>query len=68
MENKKLYNIYDKEYLSKKLHNEQQDRITCSFYKYTPIQNLEILRDNLYENLGSKLYYFYKLGQSCLVL
>tara|TARA_B100000131_G_scaffold323227_1_gene380662 strand:+ start:3881 stop:4894 length:1014 start_codon:yes stop_codon:yes gene_type:complete len=53
MENKKLYNIYDKEYLSKKLHNEQQDRITCSFYKYTPIQNLEILRDNLYEKLIS---------------
>ena len=47
MENKKLYNIYNKEYLSKKLYDEKQSRFTCSFYKYVPIENLDVIRDCL---------------------
>ena len=51
MENKKLYNIYNKEYLSEKLSKEKTKRITCSFYKYTTIEELESTRDDLYEKL-----------------
>jgi len=51
MENKKLYNIYNKEYLSEKLSKEKTKRITCSFYKYTTIKELESTRDDLYEKL-----------------
>ena len=53
MQNKKLYNIYSKEYLTEKLEKEMDTRVTCSFYKYTPFKNLEILRDDLYEKLNS---------------
>ena len=52
MENKKLYNIYNREHLSKRLHSEKQNRFTCSFYRYVPLDNLDSLRDNLYENLS----------------
>jgi len=53
MENKKLYNIYNREHLAKKLTNEKESRFTCSFYRYTHLSNLELLRNELYEKLMS---------------
>ncbi len=45
---KELYNKKSKEQLKEKLASEKFERITCSFYKYIEIDNLEILRDQLY--------------------
>jgi len=51
MPDKKLYNIYGKKQLKERLNNEPFNRITCSFYNYCPIQDLESIRDTLYEDL-----------------
>ena len=45
-----LYNKKNKEQLLEDLQKENFDRITVSFYKYTPLNNLEELRDILYNN------------------
>ena len=50
---KKLYNIYGKKQLKDQLKNENFNRITCSFYNYHIIENLEELRDNLYNTLSN---------------
>ena len=52
MDNKKLYNIYNRKHLSEQLNSEKKDRFTCSFYRYVPLNNLQILRDDLYEKLS----------------
>ena len=45
---KELYNKKSKKQLKEKLKAEKFRRITCSFYKYIQIDNLETLRDDLY--------------------
>ena len=45
-----LYNKKNKEQLLNDLKEETFDRITVSFYKYTHLNNLDQLRDTLYEN------------------
>jgi len=45
---KDLYNQKNKNDLLHKIENEAFDRITLSFYKYTKLKKLEILRDELY--------------------
>ena len=45
---KELYNKKSKEQLREKLALEDFNRITCSFYKYVSLDNLEELRDQLY--------------------
>ena len=50
---KKLYNKKSKEELVNNLNYESFKRITCSFYNYTPIENPEILRDNIYSYFES---------------
>ena len=55
---KKLYNKKSKEELVNNLNYESFKRITCSFYNYTPIENPEVLRDNIYsyfESLNTQL-------------
>ena len=51
MTDKKLYNIYGKEQLKERLENENFSRITCSFYNYHIIEDLDSTRDNLYADL-----------------
>jgi len=46
-----LYNKKSKEELKKILDDEPFKRATLSFYKYTPINNLDIFRDKLYSDL-----------------
>ncbi len=53
MTKKKLYNIYGKKQLKDQLKNENFNRITCSFYNYHKIQNLEELRDFLYNDFSN---------------
>jgi len=45
---KELYNKKSKEQLREKLALEDFNRITCSFYRYVPLDNLDELRDKLY--------------------
>ena len=52
MTDQKLYNIYGKEQLKKRLENEDFERITCSFYNYHTIQDLESIRNQLYHDLN----------------
>lgn len=50
-----LFNKYDKEFLRKKLEEENFQRVTLSFYRYVKIQEPEAFRDTLYldmKNLG----------------
>ena len=51
MTDKKLYNIFGKEQLKERLENENFSRITCSFYNYHNIKDLDSTRDNLYADL-----------------
>ena len=46
-----LYNKKSKEELKRILDDEPFERVTLSFYKYTPIGNLNIFRDKLYSDL-----------------
>ncbi|NNM15237.1 MAG: rhodanese-related sulfurtransferase [Bacteroidia bacterium] len=46
---KKLYNIYGKEQLQKRLDAESFNRRTLSYYRYVYIDNVEEYRDALYE-------------------
>ncbi|MBT8196157.1 MAG: hypothetical protein KJO64_07005, partial [Bacteroidia bacterium] len=46
---KKLYNIYGKEQLQKRLDGEAFSRRTLSYYRYVYIDNVEEYRDALYE-------------------
>ena len=46
-----LYNKKNKEQLKEQLYNEQFRRITLSFYRYTTLENLIDLRDQLYAQL-----------------
>ena len=48
MKNKYLYNQKNKEELIEKINKEPFDRITCSFYKYVKLENVQQLRDDLY--------------------
>jgi len=48
MKTKYLYNQKNKEQLLEDLKEENFDRITCSFYKYIHLENLEDLRHELY--------------------
>ena len=48
MKTKYLYNQKNKEQLLEDLKNENFDRVTCSFYKYIHLDNLEELRHQLY--------------------
>lgn len=43
-----LYNRVDSRLLKEQLHQNPQDRVTISFYKYHHIQELEHFRNNLY--------------------
>jgi len=43
-----LYNKKNKQDLKKKVQLESFKRITCSFYKYISLQNIEALRDQFY--------------------
>jgi UPF0176 protein len=43
-----LYNRVDSRLLKEKLHQNQQNRVTLSFYKYHHIQELEQFRNDLY--------------------
>src|SRR5436190_21817530 len=43
-----LHNRVNNRILKEKLHSNQQDRATLSFYKYHHIQNLEQFRKDLY--------------------
>ena len=45
---KDLYNQKNKNELLQKIEDETFDRITISFYKYTKLKDLEILRNKLY--------------------
>ena len=45
---KELYNKKSKEQLREKLASENFNRVTCSFYKYVLLDNLNNLRDKLY--------------------
>ena len=52
---RRLYNLFSKEDLKKKLINETFERSTVSFYRYTYLKSVHELRDQLYEeweNLG----------------
>ena len=53
MKNKYLYNQKSKEELLRKIKKEPFDRVTCSFYKYVPLENIERLRDQLYVEWNS---------------
>ena len=53
MTDKKLYNIYGKEQLKERLNDENFNRITCSFYNYHIIEDLESTRDSLYSDLDA---------------
>lgn len=44
-----LHNIYDKKILKKKLKEEDFKRITLSFYRYVNLHDLELLRNDLYQ-------------------
>jgi UPF0176 protein len=48
-----LYNKYDKEFLQKKLMEEDFNRVTISFYRYVIIEDAHQLRDELYEEWSS---------------
>ena len=48
MKNKYLYNQKNKNELIKHINNEPFKRVTCSFYKYIPMDKLKELRDELY--------------------
>tara|TARA_B100001750_G_C15503236_1_gene598625 strand:+ start:171 stop:1202 length:1032 start_codon:yes stop_codon:yes gene_type:complete len=48
MKNKDLYNQKNKTQLIQDIQNESFNRITCSFYKYINIKNLQTFRDKLY--------------------
>ena len=50
---KELYNKKSKEQLIDKLKSEDFDRVTCSFYKYVPLKNLNDLRDKMYVDWNS---------------
>ena len=50
MSKETLYNKKNKEQLLKDLQKEDFNRITVSFYKYIPLNDLEGLRNNLYKN------------------
>ncbi len=43
-----LHNIYDKKVLKRKLHEEPFRRVTLSFYRYVILENIVLLRDELY--------------------
>ena len=45
-----LHNIYDRETLRRKLAEEPFDRLTISFYKYTPIEDPVAFRNQLFES------------------
>ena len=51
MSKKKLYNIYGKKQLKEQLDTESFERITCSFYNYYKIEDLEEVRNRLYHKL-----------------
>ena len=44
-----LHNIFDKKILKKKLQEEDFKRITLSFYRYVNLRDLELLRNDLYQ-------------------
>ena len=50
---KRLYNKKSKKELVKDLNAEAFKRITCSFYNYTQIENVDKLRDEIYTFLDS---------------
>ena len=52
-----LYNKKSREILLKELQEESFNRITCSFYRYTTIKDLEKFRDILYKEWSTlKIY------------
>ena len=53
MSKESLYNKKNKEQLLENLEEEEFNRITVSFYKYTSLNNLEGLRDRLYIDWSS---------------
>ena len=55
-----LYNKYDKKILKKKLLEEDFRRITLSFYRYVILENVDVIRDELYRELD-KLSVFGRL-------
>ncbi|MEO2160841.1 MAG: rhodanese-related sulfurtransferase [bacterium] len=48
MKNEVLYNKKSRELLMDELRQEAFERITCSFYRYTKIENPDVLRNDLY--------------------
>ena len=49
---KVLYNKNDRVLLKKELNAETFKRITCSFYRYTEISDVQSFRDRLYRDLS----------------
>ena len=49
----KLYNKKNKQELINNFNSESFERITCSFYHYTPIESPQALRDNIYSTFES---------------
>ena len=47
-----LYNKKDRALLKKELKAERFKRITCSFYRYTEISDVQSFRDRLYSDLS----------------
>ena len=47
-----LYNKKDRVLLKKELKAETFKRITCSFYRYTEISDVQSFRDRLYRDLS----------------
>lgn len=50
---KRLYNLFSKEDLKRKLAEETFERITISFYRYVYLKSVYDLRDQLYEDWNS---------------
>ncbi|MEA1882318.1 MAG: hypothetical protein U9N31_07965, partial [Candidatus Marinimicrobia bacterium] len=48
MKKETLYNKKSREILQAELQQESFERITCSFYRYTKIENPDTLRNDLY--------------------
>jgi len=48
---KRLHNKVNKEVLREKIQNEQEERVTLSFYKYAHIPNPQLFRDHFYLKL-----------------
>ena len=49
MNKEKLYNTKDRKILKQELLMEPFKRVTCSFYRYIEINDVQLMRDTLYK-------------------